>query len=175
MLKNIFIIVASCLAFSSNAFAFWGESSSTDKSGLNIESGYDPNTVTTISGKLSVAPAKSSSLEQTTIHLNTKDGDVTVILGPWWNWEKNGYKIDSESQVSVTGSKAVGKNGEIYIFAKSVESREGGLITLRTDSGAPLWSRNGSAAGLRRGYNAGGSSAASQRGGAMMRNGGGRR
>lgn len=75
----------------------------------------------------------------------TNRGTVSVILGPWWYWEKHAITIQINQELTITGSLAQGKNGALYLFTQRIDNRSSGeSITLRTESGAPLWSGSGS-------------------------------
>ena len=69
-------------------------------------------------------------------------GTVTVILGPWWYWKKQNIAITKNQELAITGSLAQGKDGTLYLFAQRIENRSNGeVVTLRSESGKPFWSR----------------------------------
>jgi len=168
MYRIIYLMAAFLIFTSLDASAFWGSEEKSD-SGLDLKAGYDANTVITVSGKLLSPASKTGNSEHTEMKIESKDGVYTVVLGPWSYWEKSGYKIENSSEISVTGSKAVGKNGEMFIFAKSLETRESGVLNLRNNSGVPNWSRANSSQSQRNGTGRGG---AGFRGGSMRGSGG---
>jgi hypothetical protein len=101
-------------------------------------------------------------------------GTVTVVLGPWAYWEKQGFAITKNQDIAITGSLAQGKDGALYLFAQRLEDRSNGeKITLRSEAGTPLWSRTGS--GNQNGnrlYNGSGQRTGSGGRGSGMRGGG---
>lgn len=126
------------------ASAFWGSDSKGAPSGLNVAAGFDVNTITTLSGT-ALAPPHRGEGQHTEMPVATNRGTVSVILGPWWYWEKHAIAIQINQELTITGSLAQGKNGALYLFTQRIENRSSGeSITLRTESGAPLWSGYGS-------------------------------
>jgi len=176
MRRHIILFLVAFLGFwCHEASAFWGSNPKGSASGLNVAAGFDVNTITTLSGTAMASPAHKGEGQHTEMPVATTRGTVTVILGPWWYWEKQAIVIRTNHELSISGSLAQGKNGALYLFAQRIENRSTGeAITLRTESGAPLWSRSG--AGNPNGthqYNGSGSrSGAGNRGGGIR---GGRR
>jgi hypothetical protein len=181
MKRALFIITTFVIiAVSQNeASAFWGIESRQNPSGLDITSGYDVNTVTTIRGTVISPPARIEQGEHTQMTISTPQGTVIVFLGPWTYWERQGVLISKDQEISISGSRAQGKDGSEYLFAQKLDNiTTGTTITLRTETGSPMWSRSGSrsvsGAGQRSGASGGGPGAGSgYRGGSMS--GGGRR
>jgi uncharacterized membrane protein YgcG len=155
-----------------DAHAFWGGDTRQSASGLDVSAGYDVNTVTTLRGTVITPPAKSPQSEHAEMTLATPQGAVTVLLGPWSYWSQQGITIARDQELSITGSRALGKDGTQYLFAQRLDKADGTMISLRTEAGAPMWSRNGSGSGsMQRGGRAGAGNG--YRGGMM--GGGGRR
>ncbi len=151
------------------AFAGFFGSDDKGKSGLDFITGYDINTVRTMSGTVVSVP---HSGERECIVLEIKIGTQshTVFLGPGVFWEKNGIAINVKDDLSVKGSKAQGKDGVSYVLAQKLINKSTGThVDLRNDNGDPLWS----------GRNAGNTRMDSpvgnmrSQGGGMMRSGGG--
>lgn len=144
MKRSIFLIMLVLLSFGSgNAAAFWG-SKSKDASGLNVSAGFDVNTITTLTGAVLTPPGRHGEEDQIIMSINTIQGAVTVVLGPWWYWEKQGVTFTKDQGLAVTGSLAQGKDGGLYLFAQRLEnSSNGEAILLRSESGAPVWSQPG--------------------------------
>lgn len=139
----IFMVAALCL-LSRQASAFWGNDPSDSTSGLNVAEGFDVNTITTVAGTVTMLPERKGQEQHTVMSVATTHGSVTVVLGPWWNWEKQTITITKNQDMSITGSLAQGKDGALYLFAQRLENRSSGeTVTLRSESGNPLWSRSG--------------------------------
>jgi hypothetical protein len=147
MKLSFFIIVTFAIIFSGHleALAFWGSDARQNVSGLDVAAGYDVNTVTTISGTVVTTPAKIDQREHTQMIVATPQGTTTVLLGPWVYWDRQGFSISKDQVISITGSRAQGKDGSLYIFAQRIDNKTSGItITLRSETGSPMWSRGGS-------------------------------
>lgn len=138
----VFLVVMGCT--SRDAAAFWGGESTDAASGLNVTAGFDVNTITTILGRVVTAPERKGQEQHTLMSVNSTQGTVIVVLGPWAFWEKQTVAFTANQDVSVTGSLAQGKDGARYVFAQRIENISAGeSVTLRSDSGKPLWSGTG--------------------------------
>ena len=153
-----------------SAFSFGG--GDLGKSGLDLNQGYDVNTVSTVSGRVTALP---SSGDAAGAAITIKSGDETVYLyvGPGPYWSKNGIAVRVNDEVTAKGSKAVGKDGKTYLLTQSLFNRTtNGHMNMRNDRGMPGWSgaeiRNDRPSGA-----GGGPGAAERPGGGMMRSGGG--
>ncbi|GAB4303639.1 MAG: hypothetical protein Fur0034_19770 [Desulfuromonadia bacterium] len=132
------------VTFASTADAFWWGSPAERRSGLDLSNGFDMKTVVTLSGTLLSLPAPRDGGPHTDMTISTDSGEVVVILGPWSYWEKNGVTFGRGERVTVSGSRAVGRDGKEYLFAQWIErGGDGTRITLRDPSGKPAWSRSG--------------------------------
>jgi len=132
--------------------AFWGDGSTDPASGLNVASGYDVNTITSMSGVVVSPPERKGRGQHTEMSVSAARGTVTVVLGPWWYWEKQTITIAKNQELTITGSLAQGKDGALYLFAQRLENRSNGeAVTLRSESGKPLWSAGGRGNGIRGG------------------------
>ena len=158
----------------SEASAFWGNDASQRNNGLDVAAGYDVNTVATIRGTVITPPVKADKNEHTQMTIAAGQEVVTVLLGPWSYWERQGFTVSRNQEISVTGSRAQGKDGSTYLFAQKLENKTvGGSLLLRADSGVPNWSRGrGGGDGAGQNINRGAGGGAGYRGGAMR--GGGR-
>ena len=176
MKRHILIIMVVFLSFwNRDAAAFWGSDSSDTASGLNVSAGFDVNTITTVTGSVLSPPERKGQEQHTTMSIETPQGVVTAVLGPWSYWEKQSITITKNQNISITGSLAQGKDGALYIFVQRIENRSNGeSVTIRSESGRPLWSRAGSGNqnGTRQFNGNGPRSGAGSRGGGMR--GGGR-
>ena len=143
--RSIIFFVAFLSFWSHEASAFWWNNSSDFASGLNVAAGFDVNTITTITATVAAPPERKGGEQHTLMSVNTSQGIVTVVLGPWEYWEKQKITITKNLNLSITGSLAQGKDGALYVFAQRRENRSNGeTVTLRSESGTPLWSRDGS-------------------------------
>jgi uncharacterized membrane protein YgcG len=166
----IFAIATVCI-WNQQASAFWGSDSTDANSGLNVAAGFDINTITTVAGKVTVPPERKGEEQHTVMTVAIARGVVTVVLGPWWYWEKQVITLTKNQDITITGSLAQGKNGALYMFAQRLENRSTGeTVTLRSETGKPLWSRGGS--GSQNGNGSGSHSGTGTRGSGMR---GGRR
>lgn len=143
------IIALALLAFfwvcGSPAHAFWGSPSKDPESGLDVVSGYDVNTTTTLSGTVLSPPERKGQTRHTEMTVSSPRGPVTVVLGPWWYWQQQFVRLEKNHELLVTGSLAQGKDGAYYLFAQRVVNRStGDKITLRSETGKPYWSGGGS-------------------------------
>ncbi len=178
MKRALFIIVIFVMiaVVQGEARAFWGSEARQNRSGLDVAAGYDVNTVTTIRGTVITPPAKIEQGEHTQMTITTQQGTVIVLLGPWTYWEREGLMISRDQEVSISGSRAQGKDGSEYLFAQKLDNiANSTTITLRTETGSPLWLRSGSGYGSGVGQSSGGGfgTGSGYRGGSMR--GGGRR
>lgn len=167
MKRHIFIVMVVILGVvSREASAFWGDDSADTASGLNVAAGFDVNTITTVTGTVVAPPERKGQEQHTVMSVATGQGSVTVVLGPWGYWEKQAIGIAKNQRLAIVGSLAQGKDGALYVFAQRLENRSTGeTVTLRSESGTPLWSRAGSA----------GKDGNYQRGGSGLRSGAGNR
>lgn len=163
-----------CL-WSRHASAFWWSDSPDTTSGLDVAAGFDVNTITTVAGTVMTLPERKGDEQHTVMTVAAPQGAVSVVLGPWWYWEKQAFTVTTNQALAITGSLAQGKDGALYLFAQRIEiGGSGETVTLRSESGTPLWSRGGSGGhtGNRSQSGSGARSGGGSRGGGMR---GGRR
>jgi hypothetical protein len=132
------IILSSCLLMGT-AFAGFFDGNDTGKSGLDFTSGYDVNTVTTVSGRVISLPNYS---EKQNVIVEVKSGTETLNLyvGPGSYWDKKKIAINLNDELTVKGSKAQGKDGKLYLLAQKVVNRTSGVqLELRNENGEPAW------------------------------------
>ena len=148
------------------AFGF-GSDDSRGKSGLDMNHGYDINTVTTVSGKVIAAPYIIEK-EYVAIDIQNEGGTFTICVGPSSYWKSNGVPVAVNDEIVVKGSMAQGQDGKKYLIAQKItDITTGGNLEVRTESGISAWS-NRSMGGSGR-MNSG----TGTRGNTMMRGGGG--
>ncbi len=145
-MRHILIVIIAILSFwCREASAFWGSDTQETASGLDVAAGFDVNTVTTVNGTALTLPERKGQEQHAVMSLAAPQGTVSVVLGPWTYWEKQTITITRNQDLSVTGSLAQGKDGVLYLFAQRLENHSNGeTVMLRSESGAPLWSRSGS-------------------------------
>jgi len=176
MKRTILIFILAFMTIGQReAAAFWGSDSTGTVSGLDVSSGFDVNTITTITGTVVTPPGRKGQEQHTELSLDTPRGTVTVVLGPWAYWEKKTITIAKNQELVITGSLAQGKDGLLYVFAQRLENKSNGeTVVLRSESGKPLWSHNGASGqyGIHQATGSGTRSGAGNRGSGMR---GGRR
>jgi hypothetical protein len=109
------------------------------QSGLNLETGYDANTVTTITGRV-VSVQAGDARHNSQLELESNGTRVIVVLGPQRYWAENGIALKTGDSVTVRGSKAQGKDGIIYFLAQKITDNSlNASVSLRNESGRPAW------------------------------------
>jgi len=116
----------------------FGDDAPTERAGLNLSQGYDRNTVVTVTGRVAALPAAES--DPVTIELATVNDRFTVVLGPRWYLQDDDLGWKMGDTVSVRGSRAQGKDGHSYLISQWISLPDGGQLTVRSDTGRPLWS-----------------------------------
>ncbi len=163
-IQRFYILIAAStllLMSAGAADAFWGfgDSGQQDKSGLDLEQGYDRNTVVKISGPVAVPPRPLAG-GLMVFDLNVPGEQMVVVLGPAWYLQDDNLDWKVGDQVTVRGSLAQGKDGRTYLLSQQIGVPGGATIVLRSENGSPSWSR-----GTRGGQPGGGSGGQFQRGG----------
>jgi len=101
---------------------------------------YDPKTVETINGEITVVdritPAKGMSGG---VHMNVKTDKetISVHLGPGFYIENQDVKLQAKDKVEVKGSR-ITFDGKPAIIAAEVKKGEE-VLKLRDDAGFPVW------------------------------------
>lgn len=149
------------LLLGGTADAFWGfgDSRGPDKSGLDLERGYDRNTVVKVSGPVAVSPRPLAS-GLVAFEMNLPNEQMVVVLGPAWYLQDDNLDWKIGDQVTVRGSLAQGKDGRTYLLSRRIIAPGGATIELRGENGSPSWSGV-----IRGGQQGGGSGGQIQRGG----------
>jgi hypothetical protein len=155
------IVMAILLHSSAEAFWGFGSSPTTDKSGLNLEQGYDRNTVVTITGRVAALP--DSAADPVTVELVAGGERTVVVLGPRWYLQDDNLDWKVGDMLTVRGSRAQGRDGRSYLMGQWVNLPGGSQLTLRSDAGRPGWS--GGRGGVHMGGGTGGSGQMTPRGG----------
>lgn len=124
------------------AYAFWGFGDD-KQSGLNLETGYDANTVTTVAGHI-VLVQTGDKLRNAQLEMDSDGVRIVVVLGQQRYWAENGIDLRIGDNVTVRGSKAQGKDGVIYIMAQKITDITRNIeVLLRNEAGRPAWSGGG--------------------------------
>ncbi len=119
------------------AFGFGGDDAG--KSGLDFTGGYDINTVTTVSGKVTALP-QPGNRKHTIIEISTKKERLYLYVGPPSYWENKGIAVRMNDVVSAKGSKAQGEDGKTYLLTQTLSNRTtGAQLDLRDGKGMPAW------------------------------------
>lgn len=138
----ITFVLALALLLPVSAGASWWRGGGEQRD-LDLESGYDANTVTTVTGVLT-GVSLDNAHPQARLEMATEDGDIVVVLGPRSYWAEHGIALESGDRVTVRGSKAQGQDGVVYIMAQWLREESGGLeVALRNESGQPAWGGKG--------------------------------
>ena len=131
-------------------------------SGIQYPGGYDPNTV----GEVRGTARGVDRPEQGPMRFRLESGKetYTVLVSPSWYWEDLRTEIPEGAQVSVRGSKTLGRDMEMYIIAREIRVLSSGQAwVFRDEKGFPLWKRQ-----------VGGMGVGGRSGSPMLRGGGGK-
>ncbi len=138
----VYLFVALLASYPAVAHAFWW-SGDDKQSGLNLETGYDINTVTTINGRI-ISVQAGDDHRNAQLELEINGSRVVVVLGPQRYWTENGITVKTGDYVTVRGSKAQGTNGVVYILAQKItDTTQETEVSLRNESGRPAWAGGG--------------------------------
>lgn len=133
------IVVLLCAVWASPACAGWfGSSSEWEKSGLDLQGGYDRNTVTTVTGKIARVITDGDA-GPVLAEVRQGSGVTVLILGPQAFWQSHGLPLHEGSDVTARGSQAMGRDGRTYLIVEKL-SVDGSDIRLRSEAGRPAWS-----------------------------------
>jgi hypothetical protein len=145
----ICIFLPTILLQADGAAGFWGFGDDRGKSGLDFDGGYDLNTVTTVRGKV-VSVVTDRDRGHVTLIVRQGSNEIRVIAAPEWYWSDRGIPIRPEDEIEATGAKAQGKDGGMYLISRKITNRTtGDSVTLRADTGRPVWRGGGGRAGGR--------------------------
>jgi len=133
------LVLAATIAVSSAGTAFGGLfDGERAGSGLNLEKGYDVNTVTVVSGK--VTSIEATKGKPVTFEVRQGNERVRVVASPPAYWERNGIPVRPDDELVAKGSKAQGKDGRMYLLAGSITNTTlRKSVTLRSETGTPAW------------------------------------
>jgi|GEM_PF-568736 len=161
-------IIVNCLLAGTVFAGFWS-SDDKGKSGLDFNRGYDLDTVSTVTGRVTSAP-RSGEKENVFVEIKKANETLNISVGPAAYWEKKGIAIRANDELVVKGSRAQGQDGKSYVLAQKLVNRTtGAQVDLRGEKGEPAWSGRGMTGSGSEGM--GGNMR--NMGGGMMRGGGG--
>lgn len=100
---------------------------------------WDAGTVETHEGLvISLSPQSHSGIpEMVVFRLSNPRETLTVLVGPNWFVEAQGFKIAALDRVEVTGSRIM-LDGNPTILAAQMK-KGGRVLKVRDDKGTPLW------------------------------------
>ena len=152
------------------AFAAFGfGSSDTGKSGLDFTTGYDVNTVTTVSGRVASVPGVGEN-GQVFAEVRANGEAVSLSLGAKSYWDKKGIALRLGDDVTAKGSKAQGKDGKSYLLVQKLTNKTAASqVVLRNERGGPPWMGNKASGSMSNGPAGGMSGGGMMKGGGMMR------
>lgn len=146
----LLISVAACFLFFALPFAEAAGKGIIESSGIRYPEGFDPNTVGEVQG--TVTSFEHPDEGPVWLSLDTEQGTYIVILSPRWYWDDLGADIGHGEELSVVGSKTMGRDSKLYIIAEEMRILSSGReLSFRLEDGRPLWRGNGPGSGVRRG------------------------
>jgi hypothetical protein len=126
-MKNILLVSVFIFLISSYAFAEY-----------ETTEGYDENTEIKIAGTVTQAVPRMRGA--VIIMLQTPNRDYRVITGPRWYLDIEGFDFKVGDNLRVTGSKFIGRDGNLYIVARKIkDSSTGKVLRLRDSDLVPYW------------------------------------
>lgn len=137
------VLLYICCFPPASAVAFWGIGEDQGKSGLDFDKGYDLNTVITVKGKV-VSIDTGEDGGPVTVVVRQHGGKIHAVAAPGWFWFDRGIPIKPNDEIEVSGAKAQGKDGNMYIISREITNlTTGRSVTLRTEDGRPAWRGGG--------------------------------
>ena len=159
------------------ALAFFGfGNNEKGETGLDLNRGYDINTVTSVSGMVVSSPQTVDD-GQVIIGIKSGAGIINLSVGPREYWSKSGIQLHTNDTINAKGSSTQGKDGKTYLLVQRLDNRTNGAnVVLRNDKGEPVWPeskiKSMKSESSQRG-NGGMGGGMMRSGGGMMRSGGG--
>ncbi|HEY9159737.1 MAG TPA: hypothetical protein VIS94_01445 [Desulfomonilia bacterium] len=133
------VIVLFMLMLASSAVYANDENKVLEKSGIVYPGGFDMNTLGEIKGR--VAGLIVPQTGPVTFGLKAEKDTYMVIASPAWYWRQTGLSMSEGDNVTVRGSKSLGRDSNLYIIAQDIKiEATGQIITLRNNEGKPVWS-----------------------------------
>jgi hypothetical protein len=146
-----------------------GDGTVLENSGILYPEGFDPNTVGEVRG--TARGVEKPERGPIRFRLDSGKETYTVLVSPSWYWEDLRTEIPEGAEVSVRGSKTLGRDMRMYMIAQEIRILSAGRTwTFRDPDGFPLWKGGRGGAGIGVG---GGSGSPMLRGGPGRGSGGG--
>jgi hypothetical protein len=116
-------------------------------SGIRYPEGFDPNTVGEVRG--TARGVERPEKGPIRFRLDSGKETYTVLASPSWYWDDLRTGIPEGAEVSVRGSKTLGRDMEMYIIAQEIRVLSSGQAwVFRDDKGLPLWKAQGNGMGV---------------------------
>lgn len=120
-------------------------------SGIRYPEGYDPNTVGEVRGTARGVDRPDRGPMR--FRLESGKETYTVLVSPPWYWEDLRTEIPDGAEVSVLGSKTLGRDLGMYIIAQEIRVVSSGRVwAFRDEKGLPLWKGEVGGLGVGGGY-----------------------
>lgn len=106
--------------------------------GIMYPSGYDPNTVGVVEGRVTVF--ENPEQGPVSLLLDVAGETYTVLAAPSWYLEERKLVVKIGDLVRVKGSKTMGADGNLYLVVQEITpagAKE--TIILRDQRGRPVW------------------------------------
>lgn len=107
--------------------------------GSPVNPGFDRNTViqaTGIAAQVDIVTRGGPC----TLSLQTPAERFTVMLGPGWFLSEQNADIQNGDSLVIEGSKMMDRRGHLHLVAARVTNqRTGAVLTLRDETGRPIW------------------------------------
>jgi hypothetical protein len=126
------------------AGAAWGQTSPQEGQGGGPSGLYNPQTVVTVAGVVvsMTPPAVQRGLPYLVyLTLKTREGKITVFLGPNHYVDKLPVQIKALDSIQVTGSKIIWEGAPVILAAEIKKGDQ--VLKLRDAHGVPVWSGRG--------------------------------
>lgn len=118
--------------------AFWGDGQD-NRPSLNLESGYDVNTVTMVRGSI-IALQFGTNRHNLMLEIESDGTRMIIVLGPQRYWANHGVPVKEGDEVVARGSRAQGRDGVFYLLAQEITlPQQGVAVILRDEFGRPKW------------------------------------
>lgn len=144
LIPTVIALVLLSLGQGTHADAGWGfgQGWGWRTGGLNLDNGYDMNTVTSVTGRAATLTVRDE--RRIVAEIRTDDETIYLVLGPRWYWEERGIAIRPNDVLVAWGSKALDDDGATYILTQRVVNRTTGAeAVLRSETGKPVWKGGG--------------------------------
>ena len=120
----------------------WKWRSLKERGGMGWGQRYDPQTVQTITGKVTaidrLAPAKGPGFGWQRVTVQTGQEAIPVILCPVWYLEQQKFTLGPGDALEVRGSRVTVEERPYLIAAEVKKGKK--TLKLRDQDGLPLWS-----------------------------------